>query len=144
MLTLGEHRSLEASDLVQIPPRAGGDLVGRGAGADHRLHLAGTHIIVDGDLQLAQPRTIPSRGSPKRVVDPQAEFFAGIVGHDEVLAVIVHPDESQVAHQHSLSSIVLAQTLPPAGPEPGTHTPRRYRVSMSDSAAEHPFTPMTP
>src|SRR5690606_14517449 len=32
-------------------------------------------------------------------------------------------------------------TLPPARSDPGTYTPRRYRVSMSDDAAEHPLRP---
>ena len=98
VLTLGEDRSFVLVHLLDRPPRAVGDLLGRQPGPDHRLHGGGAQTPGLLDLQLTQARPVTPGGRPQRVVEGHRVAIALGVGQQQVQAVLVDADEREVLH----------------------------------------------
>ena len=124
MLALGEDRALVATYLVDRPAGALGHLLGGGAGTDQGLDVAGAKARVGLDLLLAEPGPVVADGRAQRLVDAHTEPAAVRIGQQQVLAVLVHADQSQVLHGH-LPGRPTAQTLPSPPASAKQATPHR-------------------
>jgi hypothetical protein len=125
MLALGEDGTLVPPDLLDGPPGPVGDLLGREPGPDQRLDVARPHTSVDLDLELAEPRTVASGGSPQRLVEKHAVPLALGIGQQQVLAVLMDTDQPQIAHcLLPYRHIDLDSAIPDLAAK--ATTPRRY------------------
>ena len=98
VLAFCQDRALVAVHLLDGPPRALGDLLGRGPGTDEGLYFSGSHGVRHLDLKLPQPGAVTARGRAEGLVEWNAEAGALGVGEQKVLPVLMNTDQTQVVH----------------------------------------------
>ena len=98
VFALGENRSLEPLHLLDGPAGPVRDVLGREPGADEGLDVARAQPAIDLDLQLAQAGAVTTGSSAHRLVQRDAVALSLGVGEENVLAVLVDADETEVLH----------------------------------------------
>ena len=98
VLTLTQDRAFVAMDLLDRPPGPLGHLVGRQAGADHRLHLLGAQAVAHLDRQPALAGTVAAHCASQRLVERHSEVDPLVVGQQQMRSEVVDTDEPEVEH----------------------------------------------